>query len=415
MATKTLFRAPTMASEVSKRRNQEYTQLEGQQEDLALCAICGNTSDSDVGCVHTGHWHSAFGDCGVRCLQVGTNFGRQHWGCCHQVNKDSVGCSRAKHVLTLANSSLREIDASEFYLEYHGHRPDHLFHLVRSLRQQGFGELVWLAGDSTLDNKYWLFPGERLNLSSKHSDYTAAAINGYERVLVPPRMVKDVSYHLNKQLMTKLASDTASSRRIAVVNTSYEEGTLSDRAGDALLPQDAFIRSHIRPQDTLVVSVGGNDVALKPSVKTALSALAMSRLSSLESVEAGRAAGQGHFYALFHTKTKQYIEKLIAKTKPKRVIVCTLYFLDEAKTGSWADRVLGHLGYNDDPARLQAAIRHVFETATSTIEIEGVEVIPVPLFEALDGKSTSDYVSRVEPSVLGGEKMARLLADAVLK
>jgi len=44
-----------------------------------------------------------------------------------------------------------------------------------------------------------------------------------------------------------------------------------------------------------------------------------------------------------------------------------------------------------------------------------VEVVAVPLFHALDGKTSSDYVSRVEPSVTGGEKMARLIVDAILK
>merc|ERR1712087_635963 len=150
--------------------------------------------------------------------------------------------------------------------------------------------------------------------------------------------------------------------------------------------------------------------ALKPSIKTAVSALAAMRMSSLERIESGNALGQGHFYKLFHTVTKRYIEKLVARTRPRRVIVCTLYFLDEAQTGSWADEVLGHLGYNDTPERGQAAIRHVFETASSTIRIDGVEVIAVPLFYALDGKTSSDYVSRVEPSVTGGEKMARLIA-----
>merc|ERR1712070_946851 len=167
--------------------------------------------------------------------------------------------------------------------------------------------------------------------------------------------------------------------------------------------------------DTLAVSVGGNDVALKPSAKTALSAFFMSRLSSLQSIQAGDALGQAHFYSLFNTQTKHYVEKLIARTKPRRVVICTLYFLDEAETGSWADRVLGLLGYNEDPTRLQAALRHVFKTATSTIQIEGVEVVAVPLFEALDGKTSSDYASRVEPSVTGGAKMSHLLANAILQ
>jgi len=313
----------------------------------------------------------------------------------------------------IINRYISGVDAVEFYSEYHGHRLEHLSQLVRSLRQQGVNELVWLAGDSTLDNKYWLYSGEHPDLLPGATNYTAAAINGYEHVLVPPRMVMDVAYQLNNALKEKLSSGVHGCQQIAVVNTSYEEGTLSDRAGDKLLPQDAFIRNHIRPQDILVVSVGGNDVALKPSVKTAMSALAVSRMASLEKIKTGKATGQGHFYSLFHKETKRYVEKLIARTKPKKIIICTLYFLDEAQNGSWADQVLGYLGYNDEPARLQAAIRHVFETATSTIHIEGVEVVPVPLFHALDGKTSSDYKERVEPSVTGGEKMSRLIADAI--
>lgn len=402
---------------------EELEQDEGQEagaDDVLICAICEDVvKKNGRGCTHNGRWHGAYEDCGVRCLQLGTNIGMQHWGCCYQVDRNSVRCPRAMHVPVNVNRSLNGslplVDAVEFYAEYHGHRLEHLLQLLHGLRRQGIDEFVWLAGDSTLDNKFWLFNGPHPDLFPGANGYNAEAINGYEHVLMPPRMVMDVAYQLNKSLQAKLQTRLHGSRRIAAINTSYEEGTLSDRDGEKLLPQDAFIRNHIRPEDTLVVSVGGNDVALKPSVKTALSALAMSRMASVESIEAGKATGQGHFYSLFHTATKRYIEKLIARTKPKRVIVCTLYFLDEAQTGGWADGVLGHLGYNDDPSRLQAAIRHVFETATSTIHIEGVEVIAVPLFHVLDGKTSSDYKSRVEPSVTGGEKMSRLLADAILR
>jgi len=252
-------------------------------------------------------------------------------------------------------------------------------------------------------------------LVSRHTTYVADALNGYEHVLSPPRMIMDVAFHLNAALLRELKAQGGSSRRsIAAVNTSVEEGALCDRSGGALLEQDAFIRNNIGRNDTLIVSVGGNDVALKPSVKTGLSALAMSRMASKESIEAGRAVGQSHFHKLFHDETKRYIEKLICKTKPRRVLVCTLYFLDEAETGSWADTTLGYLGYNSDPSRLQAQIRYVFQTATSTIELDGVEVVPVPLFEALDGKTSADYKERVEPSVTGGAKMAELLARHVL-
>jgi len=49
----------------------------------------------------------------------------------------------------------------------------------------------------------------------------------------------------------------------------------------------------------------------------------------------------------------------------------------------------------------------------SRIRIDGSQVIPVPLFEPLDGKNRRDYVARVEPSAKGGKKMAEFLLDLV--
>ena len=41
----------------------------------------------------------------------------------------------------------------------------------------------------------------------------------------------------------------------------------------------------------------------------------------------------------------------------------------------------------------------IFEKATKEIEIEGCKIVPIPLYEVLDGKITEDYEERVEPSV----------------
>ena len=38
----------------------------------------------------------------------------------------------------------------------------------------------------------------------------------------------------------------------------------------------------------------------------------------------------------------------------------------------------------------------------------------MPLFEVLDGKNTSDYCQRVEPSAAGGEKMGAFLVEKIL-
>ena len=49
----------------------------------------------------------------------------------------------------------------------------------------------------------------------------------------------------------------------------------------------------------------------------------------------------------------------------------------------------------------------------STIQIPGSEVIPIPLFHTLDGTRSEDYVARVEPSAIGGKKMAEYLLDVI--
>merc|ERR1719240_599245 len=88
-----------------------------------------------------------------------------------------------------------------------------------------------------------------------------------------------------------------------------------------------------------------------------------------------------------------------------------LYFLDERAGGSWADFTLEKLGYNKDPEKLQLIMREVYRRGVSRITLDGVPVIPVPLYEALDGKDTNDYVARVEPSAQGARKMAKLIVD----
>ena len=65
------------------------------------------------------------------------------------------------------------------------------------------------------------------------------------------------------------------------------------------------------------------------------------------------------------------------------------------------------------PCKLQALIRKVFEAVVSEVHVEGVEVVPFPLYAPLDGKTASDYIARVEPSSSGGRKMAAAFLDAL--
>jgi len=255
--------------------------------------------------------------------------------------------------------------------------------------------------------------------------------------LRPPRMKADVCYWLNKFMVEQGVN------QMCCLNTAIEATSLNDRACGCLLEQDEFIREHITPEDYLIVSVGGNDVALAPLLCTVVNLLTLVWCAPQACIEHAACAcppnahvdlgcagcgvpgcltgtlcgwplGMGYFVDLFCHRVKNYVERLVGKRRPKKVVVCMIYFLDEKSTGSWADGALCCMCYNCFPNRLQATIRTMFRLATSRIDIPGTEVVPCPLFEVLDGKSSGDYIQRVEPSERGGQKMAAALLDVLL-
>jgi len=289
-----------------------------------------------------------------------------------------------------------KIPTKAFYRTYHGHEIVWLQQLHDHLREQGKQNVVFLAGDSTLDNKYWFEDRVR-------------AVNGYETVLDKPHHAKpDVAHWVNQELMDRGAADWA------CINTSVEATTLGQRE-TSLTMQDEFIRDNLQAGDTVVCSIGGNDIAMAPTLQTIAKMLWITNFSSREAIENGTAAGLGHFIDVFGARTQRYLESITSKTKPRRIVVSMLYYLDEdANAGSWASMALYALGYNKDPSLLQLLIRSMYTHAISKIRLEGVEVVPLPLFETLDGKTTGDYAQRVEPSPQGGQKMAVSIVDKVL-
>jgi hypothetical protein len=351
-----------------------------------------------------------------------------------------------------------KVDASRFYCEYHGHLVEHLEVVLPALREstnesnesksssnsdKNSNSLIWTAGDSSLDNKYWF-----------HDLRTA--VGAYRDILDPPSMNADVTYWLNRLAIDRAttrsnsnsnsSSDTktkTSNTHMATIKTAVEATTIQQRTWK-LLAQDAFLRDNIHPGDTLIVSIGGNDVANAPTPCTIASMLCLVKAPQycLEEQQTcttctcwtppcnehcwgcGPVATLaccssmppclGYVNHLFGTRTQHYIEALTSKTKPKRILVCMIYYLDETPTPSWAGTALKCLGYDDDPERLQYLIRKLYVDSTSKIQIQGnTTVIPVPLFDVLDGKTSDDYVSRVEPSSQGGKKMAEYLLDII--
>lgn len=320
-----------------------------------------------------------------------------------------------------------KVRSSRFYGEYHGHKVRDLETLYPALRAS-CDSLIWTAGDSSLDNKYW-FRDHR------------PSVGAHASVLEPPISNADITYWLNylcEERVPVLANYTSNNpTKRAAINTAVEATTLNERSF-RLRPQDIFLRDNIRESDVLVVSVGGNDVALAPLPCTILSILSLTCLpsscierscvatkvpvddcccgcgASLLSCGGACPPCLGYMAHLFGTRVEKYIERLTAKNKPKKILVCMIYYLDERTTpGSWAGPALSVLGYNDNPEKLQLVIRKLFTEATCKISIPGTEVIPVPLFNALDGKTPNDYVARVEPSSQGGRKVAEYLLDVI--
>jgi hypothetical protein len=291
---------------------------------------------------------------------------------------------------SLCATTTAKISSSRFYIEWKGHPISDLttFRDI-TLAERPDKPIIYLAGDSSLDNKYWV---------DRSCTSVAGAIPDiYHKALNDPAPKPDVALWMNHIL----------GDRATCINTAVEESLLRDR-DDTLLPQDEFIRDNIRPSDILIVSVGANDVALRPNNSTIRHMLQLAWLTSRSSLEDRSASSLTYFKQLFRTKIQDYVIQLTEKTKPRAVIVCMIYFPLESGLGqrSWADTQLKALGYNSYPGQLQAAIRALYEIATKEIRVRGTRVVPCALHEVLDGKTAGDYTARVEPNEEGGRKMA---------
>jgi hypothetical protein len=326
-----------------------------------------------------------------------------------------------------------KISSSKFWSEYHGHPVRDLKKLLPVLRASS-DALIWTAGDSSLDNKYW-FPDR------------VPAVGAYASILDPPQVKPDITYWLNRLAMERHHQKqqqqqhgdghvhNSNNKRWAAINTAVEATTLNERTF-RLRAQDILIRDNIQTDDVLVVSVGGNDVALVPCPCTIASMLCLMRCLPTSCIEQGRSCGMcplddyccgcgpslcsclcscppclGYFEHLFGTRIQKYVEALTSKTKPSKIMICMIYYPDERPSPGWAGPALYALGYDRNPSKLQAMIRKIYNEQAAKIHIPGSQVIPLALFNALNGKISDDFIERVEPSVSGGRKIAEYILD----
>ncbi|KAG0652325.1 hypothetical protein D0Z07_1358 [Hyphodiscus hymeniophilus] len=295
----------------------------------------------------------------------------------------------------------QKINTSRYYFEWAGHTiPDitAFNSIIKSERPHQ--PIIYLAGDSSFDNKHWVPSsgpgGEPLPVEVPSI---------YHSALQRPQPKADIAFWLNHSL----------GDRATALNCAVEATTLGQRRTN-LLEHDIFIRDNIRAEDILLVSVGGNDIALKPTFATICRMLQLAWLTSRSSLQQGTAWSLGHFKDMFKNQVEAYISRLVEKQKPKAIVVCMIYYPLEAgvsKQSSWADVQLKLLGYDRFPGQLQTAIAKMYDLATKQVRIPGIKVVPCALFEAMDGKNEEDYTDRVEPSVEGGRKMALHLMEII--
>ena len=193
-------------------------------------------------------------------------------------NSSHLAVRNGSHRATMA-----KISSESFYGEYHGHKVRHLEVLYPLLRERS-DALIWTAGDSSLDNKYWF-------------NDARPAVGVYADVLSPPSSVCDVTYWLNalsegdrfRGRDGPTGDGDGRNVRYAAINTAVEATTLNERCR-RLRPQDRFVRDNISPEDVLVVSIGGNDIALCPTPCTVASIAGLLCLPT-SCLEGGRSFG----------------------------------------------------------------------------------------------------------------------------
>jgi hypothetical protein len=285
-------------------------------------------------------------------------------------------------------------------------------------------------GDSSLDNKYWLYPdaSSKSDSSLKDESFCGDAENGYEHILEPPRGIRDVAWHLNHEL-ARLGSE------YACINAAVEESTTSDRDNGVLLEQDLFVQRNLRNGDLIIVSLGGNDIALRPTKATMAAIGSLNFLTPQFMAKRGYGLGFGHLGTIFKDSIENYLKRVVGETKPALIVPCTIYYPCEHDTGSWADTLLNTLGCNDfefpflslfshfysffevldtnSPTKLKMLIDACFEHFTKKIQVFDVPMHALALSSVLDSTDEKDYDNRVEPSVQGGAKMGARFAQVV--
>lgn len=268
--------------------------------------------------------------------------------------------------------------SKEYFSQYYGHPIQDLNFL---LDQNKSKRKIYLVGDSTMDNKKWVL------------DKISSPSNGYEFFI--ENSVLDVNHFVNHFLEKEKLPFIS-------LNFAIEEAFI--RGKFALDEHDKIVKNNINENDILIVSIGGNDIALKPSPIIILELFNFLICSEEDKIK--------NILDTFETNLKDYISNLIQNKKPKAVFICAPYYPCKVMQKSWASTTLNLMKYYDDPYKVHKLINFIYKKIKE-IKIDNVNIIPVPIFEILDWEDENDYVASVEPSENGGRKIAKYFVDLI--
>lgn len=286
-----------------------------------------------------------------------------------------------------------KIDCNRFYDNYYGHRIEDLEYIVKYSKQR-FESIIYLTGDSTLDNKYWL--NERIPMHEKLREVMNREY---------PKCRPDIAHCINT-LIDPLT---------VCINCAVEEATVESKSYIGLNAQDLIVMDNLNENDILVVSICGNDIALKPTLMTIFAIGSLLYCTPNSVVKSGYAIQLWYLMRKFRNLLMYYIKELTSKTKPRAIILCSIYYPCIFGRG-WADKFLNMINYTNNPLKIHSLIDHIHSDITKSICLDdSIKIYPLELSKVLDFNDESDYVSRVEPSYIGGMKIANAITNIIFK
>ncbi|QDS68703.1 hypothetical protein FKW77_003528 [Venturia effusa] len=179
--------------------------------------------------------------------------------------------------------------------------------------------MIYFADDSSLENKCW---------------DTATGLRGEDLPVSVPKICEEVLHRPSARPDIAFWLDYFLGDQGTALNLAVEATMLRERDGDLL--------EHDGSPDHIDCSLAK-----------------------------GNAWCLGHFNRMFKDETKHYLDAIREQQKPRAVIAGMIYYPLGATSistrSSWTVLPLRLLGYNRDPARLQAAIKAMYEKATCNL------------------------------------------------